>query len=242
MRTIKYLSWDSRFFGLKIGKIVKLTDALSQLNPVLHEANQKAYRCLYFENQNSRPALHSFLRRRFFSAGSKVILEVLLSRKFNFISDKNIHIVKRQKSYLNDCIKIAENEICKKSRFYIDPRFGPAASKKLYRLWIKKSVLSGYCRSALGYKIGNRIVGLVTLRKKGKDLYIDLFGVSKKFQGKGIGRSLLGAAKAEAARLGVKKLKVVTQEANMGAVLAYQKSGFKIISKTPVYHLWLNQK
>lgn len=242
MRTIKYLIWDSRFFGLKIGKIVKPIGAVSQLNPVLQEANQKAYRCLYFENQSNRPALHSFLKRRFFSAGSKVILEAQLSRKFNFASDKSIYGVKGRKLHLNNCIKISESEICKKSRFYNDPKFGPSVCKKLYRLWIKKSVLSGYCRAVLGYKIGNRIVGLVTLRKKGKDLYIDLFGISKKFQGRGIGRSLLGAAKAEAVQLGVEKLRVVTQGTNMGAVLAYQKSGFKIISQTPVYHLWLSGK
>ena len=77
--------------------------------------------------------------------------------------------------------------------------------------------------------------GLVSLREKDGDLYIDLLGVRAAYSGMGLGNALVKEA-IKYARVKNKKLFVWTQVENITASRLYQQNGFLTNRVNFVFH------
>ncbi|PIQ85193.1 MAG: hypothetical protein COV74_09550 [Candidatus Omnitrophica bacterium CG11_big_fil_rev_8_21_14_0_20_45_26] len=239
MPLIRYLPWDSRFFGIKIGQITARRLTRLSLCQIRQKAKQHRFKCLYLVLEKQSKKIQTLLQsNRLILVDCKTTLakRLLVTKKQ---STEVGSIVCFQKRYLRDLIRISGNVISRESRFSVDSKFGRKSAKKLYEEWVKRSVLQSYARQALICERGKRAVGLLTLRQKKAGMYIDLFGVDRPYQGKGIGRALLQAAEVWAKSKKIKLLKVVTQKKNKTALRAYRAQGFRIVSEHPFYHWWL---
>jgi dTDP-4-amino-4,6-dideoxygalactose transaminase len=83
-------------------------------------------------------------------------------------------------------------------------------------------------------------VGLITVKRSGLgSASIGLLSVLPAWQRKHVGAQLVSTACAWAIRAGATSIEVTTQRENEGAVSFYSKCGFKVMSETAIFHLWL---
>ncbi|MCS6955737.1 MAG: GNAT family N-acetyltransferase [Candidatus Calescibacterium sp.] len=78
------------------------------------------------------------------------------------------------------------------NRYFKDPKINKQHSQELYIQWINNSLYHGLATKCFFVFWGENPVGICTTRLNGSDARIDLFGVLPEFQGKGVGKLLLG--------------------------------------------------
>ncbi len=133
-------------------------------------------------------------------------------------------------------IKIA-NEKHDKSRFFRDKNLPKKFKNKLRKSWILNYFKKKRGDFLIVAIINNVIAGFILLIKKKPFLRIDLIQTSKKFQKKGVAKSLINFANNNLLK---KKYKMIagTQEDNMAAIKMYKTLGFKKYgSSIYIYHL-----
>lgn len=223
---IKKLEWDSTFFNINIG----------ELN--LHETtnlNMEAIKpfCLNFDLVYVISS-DSFLNPDFFES-QKIQLELVIIKKDSALNiNENIYSCQELS---NDLIKLSY-ECGKHSRFKLDSKFSISVFENLYKVWIEKSILREICDEVFAYKIGDKIVGFVTIKIKDLEAEIGLIAVDLKYQGIGIGQGLIDSTINYSLRKGIKKIVVSTQGNNLQAIAFYTKKDFKITKTKIITHLW----
>lgn len=70
-----------------------------------------------------------------------------------------------------------------------------------------------------------------SLESHGRDAFIDEIYLLPEFRGQGIGTTAMQFVEAEARQLGVKRLFLEAERANIGAVALYQKLGFEDLGR-----------
>lgn len=230
---IELLTWDSGFFGYKVGKII---DFFTDIEEIISFAKKENYRLLYaFISENN-----DFLAKKYTTNKG-----VLVDEKITFL--QNIPTIKIE----NDLTSTYESEIIDEkllqiglqsgiySRFNVDKNFKNKEFERLYRIWIKNSVQKLIAEKVIIQKIDNNIVGLLTLGIKNNKADIGILAVDENFRGKKIGKNLILRAFEESKKIGQKQIQVVTQKANENACNFYQKMGFEIEKTENIYHFWI---
>ena len=224
---IRFLEWDTNFFGIKCGKAVfdrTLTD--SEWAEFLNE--QKEYDFVSIVN-----------------TGCNVENAVKISSQTTaFIADTNIQLskpaedvpmpegvtVEEALSYNEDFIKLT---VFEHSKFYHDKKLFARGGGKVYEQWLKNSFDKKgkffACAGNLGYCL---------FSFDNDACVIELIRVSDKARGQGIGKKLLKATEHFAYTKGAKKVSVGTQLTNTGALNFYISGGQKILRADATYHLW----
>lgn len=130
------------------------------------------------------------------------------------------------------------------SRFHLDPHVAPALANEIKRAWIEN-----YCRGRRGDGL---LVALVDGQPAGflavlaatvhgqTCRVIDLVGVAKSFQGRGVGRALVDAFLREAAGR-CDQVRVGTQAANIPSLRLYEQAGFRMADSSYVLHAHYRQ-
>lgn len=128
------------------------------------------------------------------------------------------------------------------SRFNKDPRFSGWAYKKLYDKWIHKCVTekeSHYvltCTSQSGDLVGFFAIQTDIPSSTG---VVVLFAVDTKYRGRGIALNLAEAAFQIFEAKQLQYFRVVTQGDNQGSKGIWEKFGYRVCDMINVYHLWL---
>lgn len=117
-----------------------------------------------------------------------------------------------------------------------------SAKKPYYQSWTLKNAkikLSKFLKEDFYVAIKNeRVVGFITSILSSEGSYIDEFWISRKYQGKGIGRRLIEKTEFSAKKRKAKKIGVlVTPTAN--AFHAYTKFGYKVKTRLVYMHKFL---
>jgi len=241
MGTIKHLAWDSRFFGIKIGKVITFGRRASAnlIVDVIKQARRENYKCLYSEIPVEKLfLLKDILKNNFLLVDFKVILQKTLEFK-KLKRPAGVQNAQKDAGYFTDLIGIAD-QVAMFSRYSRDPRFGKIQAKRLYREWLRKSFFSHFSDHFLIYKNKGIPAAFLTIRIKKHIPFIDLIGVSKKMRGKGIGGKLLSSIEQELYKKGFRQLRVVTQGENKNALIFYEQKGFRVEKITIFFHKWLN--
>ena len=145
---IKLLDWDSNFFGIKIGKVLKQKNYNNDsIKNILEEGKNEHYKCIYFEipfNDNIKMEIPSSFHL--------ADIKVTLNKK---VGDTPINLSENITSTIqNDHLSQIESivmEISKKSRYSLDKNFGEDMAKKLYKKWIYNSIYENYCKNHVFY-------------------------------------------------------------------------------------------
>lgn len=219
--------WDTDFFKIDVGYVNLGRNELIKENDfdlvyVFSEYSLEDYTeyeidvKLIFENDLSK------------NIGPKIKIETGISISDYVDSEVNYELIKN--------LAISSGLF---SRFKKDKRIGLKKFEELYELWIQKNISSDEDDILVVIK-ESLIIGFVSISYDSikRIAIIDLIAISEKHRGQGIGRFLLSTLKEKCMEKDIIKIRVATQEQNVGAIALYEKSGFELVNRTFVYHLW----
>ncbi|MBS1665947.1 MAG: GNAT family N-acetyltransferase [Bacteroidetes bacterium] len=235
---IRFLAWDSQFFGKKIYRVDIQTsvDRPEQWESIIHKLKEDQADGAYIILSEKDPDWESRLQ----AAGIRCEDEkVIFAKAVNpdqgsVASDDDIEDYHGK---LTDDLLALSWEAGKYSRFRSDEKL-LAQFKPLYKKWIENSLSREIADLVLVCQKEGKIIGMLTAKKKESIATIGLIATDPLFQGKGIGRRLIARAQNVYAGTGAQKMEVATQLANLQACSFYESCGFHIQSVTPIYHIW----
>ena len=222
---IQKLTWDSTFFGYKIGK-VEFNSSLNSKD-LLNSIKKSSYDMVQlFSNQN----LESCFKY------NPIDIKLTFSKKVATARTNNPCIKSVNKDLDGALVKLAK-EAGFHSRYKIDKNL-ELKFEEMYETWMNKSLKRELAAEVFAYQDKNKINGMVTINKKLKKAEIGLIAVDNKAQSKGIGSQLLQSVENWALKQNLENICVATQEENYNACRFYEKNNYKISEKTYIYHIW----
>lgn len=222
--------WDSNFFGYSVNKLIISKDEEPDLNLII--ANNS--RLLYIFSDKK---IDDYYLQKMNGQLVDVKINLIKSISGNLINpeitDNIVQIIKINKSIIALALQSGIY-----SRFVMDPNFKKGEFERLYNHWIIKSVARDLAEEVIGYKMNNKIIGLMTIGMKNSMPDIGLFAVDFPFRGMSVGKELLKYISVYAKENNYDQISVTTQEANLAAMEFYRKNGFEVSKKTFIYHIW----
>lgn len=227
---IRRLDWDSRFFGLRIGRVdvssAKELESLSAQGSSLKQQFDLLYvfcpQSIRWQAEKATPADEKTIYAK------RVVPQVVEMQTDIYTED-----VPNEDLYR---LALVSGEY---SRYRLDNRFPKGSYERLYRRWIEQSVNGNMADRVFVYRENNHIHGMLTLQWDDHKADIGLVAVDTDMQGRGIGSLLIRNAENWLAHhTSVQTLSVATQWANTKARRWYEKNGFAVAGVTNIYHWW----
>ena len=228
---IRTLQWDSEFFGLRIGRadIQSLDDAVDLA--LMHYDLKYQYDLLYVFSKEGLS---------FDATGAELVDEKILYSKYCENRDECKDVMLFQQPEPSESLYKLALVSGGYSRFKSDKRLPKGSYEQLYRKWIEKACpQEGTNKQIFAYAPEGIAKGMITVDFEGDKAQIGLVAVDTDCQHQGIGTKIMSTLEYYLFRKGVLTIDVATQAANKDACRWYEKNGFKVQSKTPIYHWWL---
>ena len=229
---IRALQWDSDFFGLRIGRADILTKEESlSLAERLSEL-KRDFDLLYVFDPNNVG---------FAAKGARLVDEKILYSKPCEPRKQFPEITFFEGTLPSEDLYRLALVSGGYSRFKLDERLPKGSYERLYTRWIEnacpkegtnKQIL--ICQDTQGVA-----KGMITMDYTNELGHIGLVAVDPDAQHQGIGGKIMSTLDGYLFERGIKTLEVPTQKANSDACRWYEKNGFKIQSRTQIYHWWL---
>jgi ribosomal protein S18 acetylase RimI-like enzyme len=242
--------WDSEHFDLGVGKL-KLaffnrgvgSDGRSRLfRSVKSTAFSRGLDVVF-----ARVDLDDMLTIHSLESEGAILTDVLLSFRTDLKRDPissglcpKVQVVQASLDDEEVLVGIAK-DVFKSNHFHADPRLPRDKCDEVYAKWVS-GCLRGLADVVLVAKKRGKHLGFISCKVEGagEDFsrgIIDLIGVKKRFEGRGIGSCLVAEAlKWFSSRS--KSVYVGTQAANISAVRLYEKMGFRLVLSEATLHLW----
>jgi len=238
----EYLDWDSRFFGVRIGRAVPRRLSAETAARLLRWCASQQIDCVYMLADPGDIQTVRLVEERGFRC---VDIRVTLNRS---AADPGRGGAKFDGTVRNalqsdvTALRAMARTGFRLSRFYFDPTFPRASVDALYETWIEKSC-NGYADAVLVAASGGQVAGYVTCHRDGAAKgRLGLLGVRDDWQGRGLGHVLVNSALAWFRESGASEVYVVTQGRNRAALRLYQGCGFVIDAVELWYHRWFTTK
>lgn len=232
---IQRLDWDSRFFGLSVGRLeLNLGDIVSS-GMIEDVVRRSDYDLIYvfLPVSEGRMAELEKPRSALVALGGRCVdLKTFYRKKVaDFAYAERAAVFAKASS--DRLLKLAyASGWC--SRFSQDERLRPF-QEQLYGLWLEKELTEG---RVFVYPSEENPLGLVTVTMQNGVGRIGLVAVDANSCGKGIGTKLLEDVEAWLRAAGARECSVVTQGMNIAACRLYEKSGFAQERQIEVWHVW----
>lgn len=229
---INTLDWDSRFFGLRIGRAELQTPADAAALQKQHTELKQQYDLLY---------VFDTVKVGFAAAGAQIVDEKILYAKQCEPRQTSQEVSLYQNDTPSDELYHLALISGGYSRFRLDTHLPKGSYERLYRRWIENACpATGTNKQIFVYSDAHgQTKGMLTIDFHDIVGHIGLVAVDTDAHHIGIGSQLMSAAEDYLLERGVKTLEVPTQKANINACRWYEKNGFAIQSEIPIYHWWL---
>ncbi len=231
---IEDLSWDTNFFGFKVGRIPAGAQQFSA-DRVYQTMKQQALGLVYLSSHAERPDL----RDQYIV--SQVLLSIAPAIAVKKTSPTGLELRSLPVGPPPPSLFQMALEAGWSSRFRLDDRISEDQFRDIYRIWIERSCLREMADEVYVVLDDTQIAGFVTIVRQSTDFQIGLISVSTAYRRRGIGRKLLDAAAQYALSSGASSLSVITQRNNEAALRLYQSMGFRTEQTAHWYHFWADQ-
>ena len=230
---ILVLQWDSEFFGLRIGRVNLQTKTDVEQLLSRHKELKQQFDLLYVFDINAVS---------FTADGARLVDEKILYSKPCEPRQKHAEVSFYKGTTPSDNLYRLALVCGGCSRFKLDERFPKGSYERLYHRWIENACpKEGSNKQILLFKDAHDVArGMITIDYQGELGHIGLVAVDTEVQHQGIGSKIMSTLDGYLFERGIKTIEVPTQTANTDAVRWYEKNGFVVQSKTPIYHWWLN--
>ena len=234
MPRIEELSWDSAFFGVRIGRL-QLRDApAAQLREAVSEADRRGIDCLYWlvdasDIESSASACGSGFRL----VDIRMTLETSLDSRRGPGPPQVRPMTEADVPALAALARSSHRD----SRFFRDGNFPEQRCEALYEEWLSKAFLSETGAVLVAERDGQP-AGYCACEVKDGAGRIGLIAVDPGARRANLGTMLVEGALDFFRCSGIGSAKVVTQGHNIGSQRLYQKTGFLTTSVELWYHRW----
>lgn len=238
LEPVQFLEWDSKFFGVRIGRVLSRNLTDQEMARVETWASDHDVDCLYYLADGSRSE-----SSRVAEANGFLLMDLRIT--FSISLQKNkieqpaaIGFREANPGDLAVLMKMA-GEYHQISRFFADENFSREKSQKLYGLWLQRDLQEEDHFLWLIDKRG-QIIGYTSasIEKNARRAEIGLVGVNSEYRGQGIGLDLQQSVLKELRLRGAREVDVVTQGRNIAAQNLYIKSGYHLKSVDLWFHKW----
>jgi GNAT superfamily N-acetyltransferase len=163
---------------------------------------------------------------------TNIRFELNTSPNIELREKSNVKIVFAKKKHENAITDIARNNFLF-SRFHLDPLIDNQIANQIKQNWVKNYFYDKRGDQMVLALLNNQPVGFLQLIVNESGFIIDLIGVDKIAQGKGIASSMILFAIKNLKR---SCMKVGTQIGNIPSIKLYQKLGFILTGSDYVFH------
>ncbi len=231
---IRSLEWDSKHFGLQIGRIDQTT--LNEVSERAVAEELERFDCVYL----LADADHVETAERAHQLGFRMVdVRVTLARKLSDVPESAALAHAPRASVAADLPRLEQLAAVSyhSTRFYFDRGFDRARVDELYRIWIRNEQSKP---SATVWVIDDAagVAGYTSCTVRGADSEIGLVAVDAAARGTGAALSLIIRSLTWAAASGAHQMSVVTQARNVAALRLYERAGFRSQSAATWYHRW----
>lgn len=233
------LEWDSTFFGCGIGRVTGKLSTPEQAERVNRWARSEAVSCVYFlADCNDQRSVQVAEQCGMSLVDVRLVFDRELAGATTVPLGKDTTVRAHRDAdvtHLSDLSKGAFRQ----SRFFCDGHFSEERCEALYETWITKSC-SGWADAVLVAEVRGEVAGYVTCHLTNEiEGRIGLIGVGRKYQGLGVGVSLVTSASNWFLARGRRRAMVPTQARNTAAQRLYQRCGFVTRTAGLWYHWWI---
>jgi len=231
------LTWDSDFFGIKIGRINDTNLNFKVLKEILKCAKKDNFKLIYWSSDNllnsvEIESLNGCL------VDTKTTLEVSCHGDVVEIP-LGAHVIQQYDAKFAAEIEELSIQSGEFSRYAVDEHIPRDKFEMLYRIWIRKSIQGELAENVL-IAVDNRcLAGLVTLGNENGKGSIGLLAVKKEFRGRKYGEALVKSAQKWFVDKKYSIGQVITQGGNIASINLYKKCGYSIIREEFFYHFWI---
>jgi ribosomal-protein-alanine N-acetyltransferase len=230
----EYLDWDSRHFGLRIGRVQPSALRPDGAQLIEDWRRRESVDCLYLLaplEQSDAFRLAEDLGFRFVDI--RITLERVTAGGVAASSEtRGFH-----ESDLPRLIQLART-LHEDSRFFVDHRFPEAASRALFEAWMIRACSDPSYDTLVAGAEGSPVGYVACQRLADGCGQIQLIGVDEPARRRGLGAALVDAALVNLARQDATRVRVVTQGRNLAALRLYESCGFRTVSQAAWYHWW----
>jgi dTDP-4-amino-4,6-dideoxy-D-galactose acyltransferase len=222
------LIWDSEFFNKKISRfnINKATEIENFYSSISRFNGDLVY--LF-----SKEKLAIQLNAHFFLADKKVVFRKKIVSEQELFNDNHVESSTTLTKELLELAFLSGHH----SRFKLDNSLN-SKFNELYRIWLEKSINRELASEVFVYKIEQKEIAFVTIKKNGDSANIGLLAVNSSYHGKNIGSLLISAIENWCFKNNISTLDVATQLDNIQACNFYKKNGFDIKEVDYIYHYY----
>ena len=228
MMNVKFLDWDTKHFGFKVGTIEIDKEKDFSLEQLKNDVRIEDYKLVYLKSSSLLDNSTLFFDEKLVYSQKKTNVDSFFCSEIE--------------SYRSNIIEQEVYDLALKSgeysRYKLDQNFPTECFHLLYNKWIENSIYTDYATDVLVYRLERKPVGLLTYRNSEDTSSIGIIAVNQDFQGYGIGSKLIKYYQSLLSN-NIKVLDVVTQGVNKPARCFYEKNGYEVTSRTYIYHLWL---
>jgi len=241
-----FLSWDSDFFGIRIGKITERKLSPSVINAIQEWSSANKIDCLYFiadsdDIQSIRLAEENFFR----NVEIRISYELSLkgwdpdTRK---VRNPDVQLRIARSDDIQALIDMSKDSFVN-SRWYFDPDFPKEKTRAYYPVWIKNSV-NGYADFVLVAELEGQVLGYISGNRgnDGLDGTLEIMAVRPEARGLGIGHELFSGGLDWHVRDGRKNIVTNTQGRNITTNRMLIRLGLIIKDVQIYYHKWFSDQ
>lgn len=227
------LEWDSVFFGFPVARVREGLGLISCAE-VAQLMSENGIELLYWGSPDRLPREWDLCY-----VGTQVTFEAAISQKLLTKSqDAELQIEPFPERRASKELRMLAYEAGWSSRFQCDARIAPSEFVRLYDTWIDRSCRGEIASAVFVAKIGEQVVGFVTLQSQDEVMQVGLIAIAATHRGRGIGSALLRYGGEYGVCDGCKILRMVTQANNKSAVRLCENLGMKLVRTRHWYHVW----
>lgn len=230
------LDWDSRHFGLKIGRVTRSELSSNDLGQIDQWRRVHRADCVYLLAGIEQIETIRLAERSGFQFTD---LRVTLERALRADGPDGPHdAIRPFRAGDLPALKHMAGKLHHDSRFHVDSRFPQDRSTALFATWIEKACGDPAYRVFVA-DIDGRPAGYIACQRVSEAAgQIQLVGVDAPARNLGLGRQLVDSALNWLATERATHATVVTQGRNIAAQRLYQQRGFLTSSIGVWYHWW----
>ena len=246
MSPCELLSWDTEFFGVRIGRITERKLSPVVMNAIRNWSRQNDVNCLYYiadsdDIQSIRLAEENGFRN----------VEIRITYEYNLkdwdpetreIRNPDIHLRPARAGDLQVLIEMSTDSF-RDSRWYFDPEFPEGKTRAYYPVWVENS-LNGYTDYVLVAEHDGQVMGYITgnLQKDKTAGTIEIMAVRPEARGLGIGHELFSSSLDIQKLNGSEYIVTNTQGRNITTNRMLIRHGLNIKDIQIYYHKWFTSQ
>ena len=228
------LEWDTEFFKINCAKLY-LSENISADEWEEYKGKIKEFDFVVIENANCNAEVSRLIGED----TDAFLIDVNIRFRKNPKAVKPLPNITIENEFKTQPV-LAQITEFEHSRFMNDPELLRRNGKDVYYHWLNNSFNKKESFFAI-YRDGETILGYILFSYRNNQCILELVNVAKEHSGKGIGSELLKACENHSFEQKCKELIVGTQVKNLNAINFYHKAGFRQISSSEIYHLWVKK-